>query len=41
VISVSHRPTVEQHHERHLELLGDAQWRLGPVDKQTVASGSS
>lgn len=41
VISVSHRPTVEQHHERHLELLGEAQWRLGPVDKQPVASGSS
>ncbi len=38
VISVSHRPTVEQHHERHLELLGEAQWRLGPVETKTVVS---
>lgn len=37
VVSVSHRPTVEQHHERHLELLGAGQWRLGPVDKDRVA----
>ena len=34
VVSVSHRPTVEQHHDRQLELLGGGQWRLGPVDKQ-------
>ena len=34
VVSVSHRPAVEQHHTQHLELLGDGQWRLGPVDKQ-------
>jgi putative ATP-binding cassette transporter len=32
VVSVSHRPTVEQHHERHLRLLGDGQWRLGRVE---------
>ena len=32
VISVSHRPTVEQHHERHLELLGGGEWRLGRVE---------
>jgi len=32
VVSVSHRPTVEQHHERHLQLLGDGEWRLGRVE---------
>jgi putative ATP-binding cassette transporter len=31
VVSVSHRPTVEQHHERELELLGGGAWRLGRV----------
>jgi vitamin B12/bleomycin/antimicrobial peptide transport system ATP-binding/permease protein len=31
VVSVSHRPTVEQHHEHHLQLLGEGQWRLGRV----------
>jgi vitamin B12/bleomycin/antimicrobial peptide transport system ATP-binding/permease protein len=31
VVSVSHRPTVEQHHEQHLELLGGGEWRLGRV----------
>lgn len=34
LISVSHRPTVEQHHERQLHLLGGGQWRLGPVEKE-------
>jgi putative ATP-binding cassette transporter len=28
VVSVSHRDTVEQHHDRQLELLGDGEWRL-------------
>jgi putative ATP-binding cassette transporter len=31
VVSVSHRPTLEQHHDRRLELLGGGQWRLSPV----------
>jgi vitamin B12/bleomycin/antimicrobial peptide transport system ATP-binding/permease protein len=31
VVSVSHRPTLDQHHERRLELLGDGTWRLEPV----------
>jgi putative ATP-binding cassette transporter len=31
VVSVSHRPTVEQHHDQHLQLLGGGQWRLGRV----------
>ena len=34
VVSVSHRHTVEQHHEHQLQLLGDGQWRLGPVEKE-------
>jgi putative ATP-binding cassette transporter len=28
VVSVSHRDTVDQHHDRQLELLGDGEWRL-------------
>jgi putative ATP-binding cassette transporter len=28
VVSVSHRSTVEQHHNRQLELLGEGPWRL-------------
>ncbi len=28
VVSVSHRRTVEQHHNRQLELLGGGRWRL-------------
>jgi putative ATP-binding cassette transporter len=31
VVSVSHRPTLDQHHDRRLELLGDGAWRLAPV----------
>jgi putative ATP-binding cassette transporter len=31
VVSVSHRPTLDQHHERRLQLLGDGTWRLEPV----------
>ena len=31
VVSVSHRPSLEQHHDRRLELLGDGGWRLAPV----------
>jgi len=32
LVSVSHRPSVEQHHQRHLELLGEGEWRLGRVE---------
>jgi vitamin B12/bleomycin/antimicrobial peptide transport system ATP-binding/permease protein len=28
LVSVSHRDTVEQHHDQQLELLGDGAWRL-------------
>jgi putative ATP-binding cassette transporter len=31
VVSVSHRDTVEQHHDRQLELLGDGSWRLDRI----------
>jgi vitamin B12/bleomycin/antimicrobial peptide transport system ATP-binding/permease protein len=34
VVSVSHRPTVEQHHRQQLHLLGGGEWRLGPVAKE-------
>lgn len=32
LVSVSHRSTVEQHHGKHLELLGEGEWRLGRVE---------
>ena len=28
MVSVSHRDTVDQHHHRQLELLGDGEWRI-------------
>ena len=31
VVSVSHRPTLDQHHDHRLELLGDGAWRLEAV----------
>jgi vitamin B12/bleomycin/antimicrobial peptide transport system ATP-binding/permease protein len=31
VVSVSHRDTVEQHHDRQLTLLGDGRWRLDRI----------
>ena len=31
VVSVSHRETVEQHHDRQLELLGGGRWRLDRI----------
>ena len=33
VVSVSHRHTVDQHHQQQLELLGEGAWRLGPVEE--------
>jgi putative ATP-binding cassette transporter len=36
VVSVSHRSTVEQHHQQRLELLGEGRWQLSPVDKEPV-----
>jgi putative ATP-binding cassette transporter len=34
VVSVSHRPALEQLHDRQLQLLGGGRWRLGPVEKE-------
>lgn len=36
VVSVSHRRTVEQHHRQELKLLGNGEWRLGPVERLSV-----
>ena len=35
-VSVTHRSTVNQHHEKHLELLGDGNWHFGNVDGAPV-----
>ncbi len=32
LVSVSHRSTVEHHHNQRLDLLGEGQWRLGPLE---------
>jgi vitamin B12/bleomycin/antimicrobial peptide transport system ATP-binding/permease protein len=34
LVSVSHRSTVESHHQQRLQLLGEGRWQLGPVDQQ-------
>jgi vitamin B12/bleomycin/antimicrobial peptide transport system ATP-binding/permease protein len=34
VVSVSHRPTVEQHHDQVLELLGEGRWELRPIEQR-------
>lgn len=39
VVSVSHRRTVERHHEQLLELLGEGQWRLRPVEVAAPGGG--
>ena len=36
VVSASHRHTVEQHHDRLLELLGEGGWRFGRVGDETA-----
>ncbi|MHC9293749.1 ABC transporter ATP-binding protein/permease [Mycobacterium sp. LTG2003] len=33
-VSVTHRTTVNKHHERRLELLGAGQWRLGSIEDE-------
>ncbi|MBV9318853.1 MAG: ATP-binding cassette domain-containing protein, partial [Mycobacterium sp.] len=37
VVSVSHRSTVEQHHEHLLELLGEGEWRLSRVEEEQAS----
>lgn len=32
LVSVSHRPSVDRYHDKHLELLGGGEWRLGRVE---------
>ena len=32
VVSVSHRPAVEHHHQKALRLLGEGEWRFGPIE---------
>lgn len=39
LVSVSHRPSVEQHHDRHLELRGEGEWHLGPVEGGPIEGG--
>jgi putative ATP-binding cassette transporter len=34
VVSVSHRAAVNRFHEKQLALLGEGEWRLGPVEKE-------
>ncbi len=36
LVSVSHRPSVNQHHDQQLELLGQGAWRLGEVSGEVV-----
>jgi vitamin B12/bleomycin/antimicrobial peptide transport system ATP-binding/permease protein len=35
VVSVSHRGTVERHHDKRLELLGGGPWRLASLREKT------
>ena len=37
LVSVTHRSTVDQHHDEHLELLGDGEWRLSRVEGGELA----
>ena len=37
-VSVTHRTTVNRHHEQHLELLGEGRWRFGPVESAYVTT---
>lgn len=37
LVSVSHRPTVNRYHDKHLELLGEGAWRLGRVEGREPA----
>ena len=38
LVSVSHRPAVDQHHDRQLELLGEGEWRLGDVGRRRAGA---
>jgi putative ATP-binding cassette transporter len=32
LVGVSHRPSVDKYHDKHLELLGGGEWRMGRVE---------
>jgi putative ATP-binding cassette transporter len=34
-VSVTHRNTVNRHHDKHLELLGDGRWQFGALATAT------
>jgi putative ATP-binding cassette transporter len=40
MVSVSHRSTVEQHHDLQLHLVGDGSWLLGDVVTPTPAGAT-
>jgi putative ATP-binding cassette transporter len=37
LVSVSHRSTVEQHHQQRLRLLGQGRWELGRIEKERTS----
>jgi vitamin B12/bleomycin/antimicrobial peptide transport system ATP-binding/permease protein len=37
LVSVSHRSTVEPHHDQRLRLLGKGQWQLGRIEKEPAS----
>jgi vitamin B12/bleomycin/antimicrobial peptide transport system ATP-binding/permease protein len=37
LVSVSHRSTVEQHHQQRLSLLGQGRWELGRIEKERTS----
>jgi putative ATP-binding cassette transporter len=37
LVSVSHRSTVEQHHQQRLHLLGQGRWELGRIEKERTS----
>lgn len=36
LVSVSHRSSVEQHHNKHFQLIGDGEWRFGASGEKPV-----
>jgi len=38
VVSVSHRPSIDRHHRRNLELLGEGAWRLESTEGQRAGA---
>jgi len=40
-VSITHRNAADQHHRRHLELLGGGEWKLGPAEEVVTAGTES